>query len=421
MANGVRICHTIRHRSPRTHGRRRTLIVYAGAALAAGLAGCTTAASTTSVSGGTLSIFLSQPPGTSSPEQQDVIKAERLAFQQAGAHVGKYTVRLVQFDGKELSDNARQAIGDDTTIAYLGELAPGASQDTLGITNAQNVLQVTPTDTAVEQTQHSPAVASSPDRYYESLSGNGRTFARVVPTTALEARALVGQMQSVGVRHLFIRSDGSAYGAALAYAVKTSASAASGTPSATSTSASTSKTTPSAAITPVSSAAAADGILFAEDDAAGAAQAFDQAAATTPHIKLFGPSALAKNSFAATLSPAAQRVTYVTQPGFGPGNPPPALGRQFASTFKATYGHAPSPQAVFGYEAMAAVMSVLHEAGDSAGNRNTVVKDFFLIRNRVSPLGTYTINQNGDTSTAPFLISRVRAGMLVPYRAVSEQ
>jgi hypothetical protein len=66
-------------------------------------------------------------------------------------------------------------------------------------------------------------------------------------------------------------------------------------------------------------------------------------------------------------------------------------------------------------------MSVLHEAGSSAGNRNAVAKDFFLIRNRVSALGTYSINQNGDTSIGPFLISRARAGVLVPYRAVQEQ
>jgi hypothetical protein len=36
-------------------------------------------------------------------------------------------------------------------------------------------------------------------------------------------------------------------------------------------------------------------------------------------------------------------------------------------------------------------------------------------------LGTYSINANGDTSLAPFVISRVKSGQLVPYRFVSEQ
>ena len=83
--------------------------------------------------------------------------------------------------------------------------------------------------------------------------------------------------------------------------------------------------------------------------------------------------------------------------------------------------HQPAPQAIFGYEAMAAVMAVLHEAGSSAANRNTVVKDFYKLRNRASALGTYSINSNGDTSIAPFVIDRVRAGQLVPYKAVQEQ
>ena len=63
---------------------------------------------------------------------------------------------------------------------------------------------------------------------------------------------------------------------------------------------------------------------------------------------------------------------------------------------------------------MSAVLAVLHEAGTSANNRGTVQKDFFAIRNRASVLGTYSINVNGDTSLAPFVISRVKSGQLVP-------
>lgn len=380
--------------------RGRTLTTCAMLATCAAFAGCTSAASTTSVSGSALSIYVSLPPGTLTPEEQDVVSAERLAFRQAGAQAGKYTVKLVQFGGKKLSDNARQAIGDDTTIAYLGELAPGASGDTLGITNAQQVLQVTPTDTAVEVTQHSPAVPNSPDRYYESLSANGRTFARVVPTTALEAKALVGQMQTLGVRRLYVKSDGSAYGAALAYAVTADVGG--------------------AGITTVSSATGVDGVLYAGASPAQAAASFNQLVSGNPSVKLFAPSALAQNAFAAALSPAAQRLTYVSSPGFTSSDLTPQ-GQQFVSAFKAAYGHAPAAQAIFGYEAMAAVMSVLHKAGSGAGNRNTVVKDFFGIRNRTSVLGTYSINQNGDTNIGPFVISRIKGGGLVPYRAVQEQ
>jgi branched-chain amino acid transport system substrate-binding protein len=383
--------------------RGTTLTAGVIVALAAALSGCTTTTTTPSVTGGTLSIYVSTPPGTLAPEAQDVISAERLAFQQGapGGKIGRFTIKLVPYKGGKLSDNARQAIGDSTTIAYLGELAPGASEDTIGITNAEDVLQVSPTDTALEETQHSAAIPNSPNRYYESLSTNAKTFARVVPTDAPEAKVLVSEMGSLGVKRLYLKTDGTAYGAALAYAVRADAA--------------------SSGIALAASDALSDGVLYAGSSERDAVVTLNRAAAGNPTAKLFAPSALATASFASAMSPAAQRVTYISSPGFGPGNPLPAAAQPFVTAFKSAYGHAPSSQAIFGYEAMAAVMAVLREAGPSAANRNTVVRDFFNIRNRASALGTYSINNNGDTSIAPFVIDRVRSGQLVPYKAVQEQ
>ncbi len=114
------------------------------------------------------------------------------------------------------------------------------------------------------------------------------------------------------------------------------------------------------------------------------------------------------------------RNLYISTPGFLKADLNPA-GSAFATTFDATYGHAPDPQAIFGYEAMSAVLAVLKEAGTSANNRTTVVHDFFSIKNRQSVLGTYSINSNGDTSIAPFVFSRLQSGQLVPFKFVSAQ
>ena len=92
--------------------------------------------------------------------------------------------------------------------------------------------------------------------------------------------------------------------------------------------------------------------------------------------------------------------------------------QQFLSPFHATYGHVPAPGAIFGYEAMSAILSVLREAGSQANNRKTVVRDFFAIKNRPSVVGTYSINSQGDTSISPFIVSRLVSGTLVPYKFV---
>jgi len=378
----------------------RASIACVCAALAVGVAGCAAAGTTPSVSGGTLRIYLSVPPGgaTGQPEQ-DVLAAERLAFQQAGDKVGRFTIKLVTVQGKELSYNARSAIEDSSTVAYLGELAPGASADSIGITNAEDVLQVSPTDTALELTESSAAVPGSPDVYYEALGTYGRTFARVVPTDRLEAKALVDEMEALGVKKLYVTGDGSAYGKALALAL-------------------TNDAYPS--ITVVPSESGADAVFYAGSSTTGAVSTFNQAAAANPGVKLFAPSALADDAFVAALSPAAQRSTIISSPGFTAADLP-AQGRQFVAAFRAKYGHAPASEAIFGYEAMAAVMAVLREAGSGADNRGTVVSDFFHIKNRSSVLGTYSIDSNGDTNIAPFVFSRVRGGTLTPYKAVQAQ
>ncbi len=380
------------------------LVACACLATVTGAASCSsTAATGTSVSGTTLSIYQSVPAGSFSPEAQDVLSAEILAFNQTapGHNVNGFKLRLRRFQGSELSSTAREAIGDPTTIAYLGELTPGTSADTLGITNAQDVLQVSPTDTALELTQSTPAIPNTPTRYYESLTANGRTFGRVVPTDSLEAAAVVGQMESLGIKSVYVPTDGSEYGRALRAAFVSRAGS---------------------ALSVVASDATAGAVFYAGSSASGAASVFDGAAAGNPKVALFAPSALEENSFAASLSPAAQKNLYVSSPGFTASDLP-AVGKQFETAFQLAYGHAPATQAIFGYAAMEAVIHALKEAGAAANAHATVVHAFFRITNLSTAVGAVSIDKNGDVKFAggaPFVFSRVRAGKLVPVKATHE-
>jgi branched-chain amino acid transport system substrate-binding protein len=381
--------------------RRRALNVCVGFAAVLSIAAGCTRQGNVSVNGNNLTVYASAPPGaTNSQTAADVLAAERLAFQQSGSKLGKFTLKFVKLAGSKASDNARSAIEDTSSIAYLGELDPGLSSDSLGITNAQDLLQVTPTDTAVALTQVSPAVPNSPNRYYESLGTYGRTFARVVPTTALEAKAQVQQMQALHVSKLYVSSDGSQYGRAIAQAVRTDA--------------------PGSSITIAPSSSGADAVFYGAVSEQAAARMFNSAAQANPAVKLFGPSALDSTAFAAALSPSVHHV-YISSPGFMTKDLNAAAKSEFLKPFEDTYHRVPSPQAIFGYEAMSAVLSVLKKAGASATDRSTVVQDFFAIKNRDSVLGTYSINANGDTSLAPFVFSRPVNGKLVPFQSLQVQ
>src|SRR5947209_7808664 len=205
---------------------RRRALTGCRLACAAALAGCATTAPGPSVKGGALTIYVSDPSTLAADQSaQDVVGAELLACSQLKGQVSSARVRCQTLGSSRISSNARAAISDTGhAIAYLGELIPGSSADSIGITNAQDLLQVSPTDPAVALTQKSAVVPGSPGHYYESFSTYGHTFARMAPTTDHEAVALISAMAGLGVRSVEVQGDGGDYGRELRAALSSRAS-----------------------------------------------------------------------------------------------------------------------------------------------------------------------------------------------------
>jgi ABC-type branched-subunit amino acid transport system substrate-binding protein len=365
------------------------------------------------VSGSTLTVYASQPPGGSGGQAAtDTLDAEKLALQQAGGSTGRFKVVLKDLDGRELSDNARTAIQDKTTIAYLGELQPGTSQVAVEILNQQGVLVVSPADTGAYLTQAVPSVSGSPTKYYPARSTYHETFARVVPNSAEEAKAVVQEMRTQGVSKLYVAHDGQPYGIATADEVAGAARQAG------------LGVTEGAASPATVGSSGAQGVFYAASDLSPSARAtetafLDGVASALPSAKMFAPSGLYDADLVAGLSGGAQQRLIVSSPGFLPRGLPPA-GQQFASAFASAYGHRPATQAIFGYEAMSALLSVIKDAGASGNSRAVIVTDFRDLRNRQSAIGTYSVS-GGDPSLSAFVFARVRAGQLVPYRSLTVQ
>jgi ABC-type branched-subunit amino acid transport system substrate-binding protein len=374
--------------------RRRALTACAAVALAAAAAGCSAGAAAPTASGNKLAIYISRPPGGASDQlTQDVIDAEQLAFAQLKSRVTAYTLTLHMVSNAKISTSARTAIDNNNAIAYLGEIVPGSSVDSLGITNAVDLLQVSPTDGDVRFTQRTGGVA--PSHYYEAFATYGHTFARMVPTSSHEAVALVHEMQSLGIHTLQVQTDGSGYAQALDQALASGARGASIT---------------------LQSSGGADGVLYLGADASAAVSALNAAAAANPKARLFVGSALADPTFVAELSPAAQKSLYAIAPGLPP-SAPAGAAQSFVSSFRTTYGHAPVAQAIFGYAAMQAVLHVLQQAGSTANNRSDVVRDFMKLSYTGSVLGSYQVTL-GDTNLDSFVIEHVKAGRLEPIKTL---
>lgn len=354
------------------------------------LAGCGATGSsgsssqTVKITGNTLRIYLSKPAGADAA-QLDVIDAEQLAFQQLSSEVKGFQLKLDVAALPKLSANARKAIQDKTAVAYLGDLIPGTSEQSVGITNAVDLLQVSPTDTALELAVSTPAVSGAPDKYFESLSTYSRTFARIVPTSAEEASFIAAQLQSARVSSLYVASDGSDYGNALAHALRTAAR--------------------SHSITLASAEAGAGAILYSGNDAATAAKFMNAAASAAPSAILLAPSGLDQSTFTSALSAAAKAHLRISTPGVAAGSAT-AAGRTFARNFQARYGHAPAGQAIFGYAAMQAVLAAIKNAGADANSRATVVSDFLKLHDLQTVIGSVSMNSDGNSSFNSFVWNR---------------
>jgi hypothetical protein len=148
-----------------------------------------------------------------------------------------------------------------------------------------------------------------------------------------------------------------------------------------------------------------------------AVQAFDRAASSHPAVKLYAPSGLYDPAFVSGLSAAARARLFVSVPGLL-GRDLPPTGKTFVRDFSGRFGHAPAPQAFFGYEAMAALLADLVQARAAANQRATVVTDFRSLSRTDSVLGSYAIRA-GDPNIAPFLLAHVQGGQLVPFESLT--
>ncbi|MBO0768511.1 MAG: hypothetical protein J2O48_07480 [Solirubrobacterales bacterium] len=134
-------------------------------------------ATTSAASHNALTVYVSDPPAVrSNPSLQAAVTGEQLAFN-ALKPSNKVTLKLET--GAKISDNARTAIADNSAIAYLGEFQSGQSRLTAGITNAQDLLELSATDT------------TKPGKNdYEAQSQYGDTFASVPAQLGVSASAL---------------------------------------------------------------------------------------------------------------------------------------------------------------------------------------------------------------------------------------
>jgi branched-chain amino acid transport system substrate-binding protein len=376
--------------------------------------------------GKTLTIYSSLPlQGDSRPQSEDVVRGEQLALEKVGGKAGNYKIKYTSLDdataatGKwepgKVSENARKAVGDDNTIAYLGEFNSGASAISAPLLNEAGILMVSPSNTYVGLTRSEGAEKGEPQKYQPSGS---KTYARVVPADHIQAAAQVSYMKDQGVTKLYILNDKEVYGKGIADQVEKI-----GKEQGIDVLGNDGIDTKAANFRALASkikSSGADGFFFGGITQNKGVQVFKDVQASNPDIKMFGPDGVAESAFSEKLGSKVEKNVFITNPTLDPKEYPPAA-QDFFKEFKSKYGKDPEPYAIYGYEAMSIVLEAIKNAGDKGKDRQAVVDELFKIKGRESVLGTYDIDENGDTTLSDYGGNRIEGGKLVFDKVIKAQ
>ena len=98
----------------------------------------------------------------------------------------------------------------------------------------------------------------------------------------------------------------------------------------------------------------------------------------------------------------------------------PAAGKKFFDEYKTKYNvKQPNTYAIYGYEAMSLILDSIEAAGDKGNNRQAVIDQVLKnTKGRDSVLGTYDIDENGDTTLTDYGLWKIVGGKLAFDRVV---
>jgi branched-chain amino acid transport system substrate-binding protein len=372
---------------------------------------------------GTVNVYSSLPlQGASEAQTKAMVQGIELALKQAGNKAGNISVKYQSLDDstaqtgswtpEATSANARKVAQDDKAVAYIGEFNSGASAISMPILNEAQVPQISPANTAVGLTTDEPGADKGEPAKYYPLGLEKRHYLRIVPKDTIQGAALATVMKEDGCTNVAMANDKEVYGAGLGRNIEGSLEE-QGVKLAFNEG--IEKNAPNfRSLAARAKSAGADCFVFSGITANGSVQIFKDFAAALPDAKLYGPDGVAESGFAdqkegGIPASVAKRVK-VSVATLNPDSYPPE-GQEFFKEFETTYGEKnPDPYAIYGYEAMRLVLDAIERAGST--KKEDVLKALFETKDRQSVLGTYSIDENGDTTLTDYGIYTIEGGEL---------
>jgi branched-chain amino acid transport system substrate-binding protein len=354
--------------------------------------------------------------GASKDQTAAMVNGIELALEEAGGKAGNVTIQYESLDDStaqagnwdpgQTAQNARKVAQDESAIGYIGEFNSGASAISIPILNEAMIPQVSPANTYVGLTTDEPgSEPGEPAKYYPT---GERHYLRIVPRDTVQSAALLTLMKEDGCTSVAIANDKETYGAGLARLMEIQAKDI-GIEIASNEGIDKSAANFRSYAEKIKGQGA-DCFLFSGVTANGAVQIFKDVGAALPDAGLYGPDGVCESGFtnpskggipkslANRFKCSVATLNLESYPG----------GQEFLEAYTAKYsGAAPDPYAIYGYEAMKLFLDTIEGLGDQGTDKQAVLDALFNTKDRDSALGTYSFDENGDTTLTDYGIYEV--------------
>ena len=135
-----------------------------------------------------------------------------------------------------------------------------------------------------------------------------------------------------------------------------------------------------------------------------------------PDAKLYGPDGVAESGFADPEGGRHPRRRWprlqVTVATLSPDEYPPRAASSSTTSRPSTASRIPDPYAIYGYEAMSWCSTPARSWEPDCSDKQAMIDALFQTKGRESVLGTYDIDENGDTTLTDYGVYTIKGGEL---------
>jgi branched-chain amino acid transport system substrate-binding protein len=324
------------------------------------------------------------------------------------------TAQAGQWDEAKCAENAQTSAQDEEIVGWIGPFNSGCAAVEIPILNEAGLGMISPANTYIGLTKPG-GEPDEPEKYYPT---GERNYARVIVADDEQGQAGALLLEEEGVESVYILDDKETYGKGLADQVQKSAEELGiqivGREGVDTTAANF------RAVMNKIAEVDPDAIYFGgiiENNAAQLVKDKVGAGMSNDDVLFVGPDGIFLDTFLSQAGEAAEG-SYITFGGL-PESELTAKGQQFVQEYESRYDDEIQPYTAYAYEAANVMLDAIERASkEGEVTREAVLQQIFATEDYDGVLGTWSFDEDGDTTLTELSVQRVENGEFVYQRTI---